>query len=100
MARSWPMTYSSICFLISAGSGMANRVVFGFFSFVFFGNDVVAELDAFVADVYSGTGDEFFHLVLAFAAKRTQQVGTFVSTAFAHTVRPPQASGVFPAWYW
>ena len=69
--------------------------LFGFFFFVFFGNNVVAELDALIADVDSGSGDELFHFALAFAAKRTQQVGTFVSTAFAHTVRPPQASGDF-----
>ena len=36
----------------------------------FLANDVVAKLDALVADEHRGTGDQFAHLVLALAAER------------------------------
>jgi hypothetical protein len=37
-------------------------------------NDVVAEVDTFIANVDGGTGDELTHFVTAFPAKRASQV--------------------------
>ena len=46
-----------------------------------FTDDVVAQLDAFVADEHRWTRDQLPHLVLAFAAKRTVQ-GVFCIATF------------------
>jgi hypothetical protein len=45
----------------------------GAFGRHFIANDVVAQLDALVADEHAGTGDELLHLVLALAAKGAVQ---------------------------
>src|SRR5205814_1355168 len=47
------------------------------------GDDVVAELDALVADVHGGPGDELAHIVLALAAERALQR----AVAFARSTR-------------
>jgi hypothetical protein len=39
----------------------------------FFANDVIAQIDAFIADEYGGTGDQLTHFVLAFATERAVQ---------------------------
>src|SRR4029078_7788606 len=51
-------------------------------------NDVVAELDAFVANEHGGAGNELAHLVLTLAAERTVQqlaVVPFAARIVAHT---------------
>jgi hypothetical protein len=55
-----------------------------------FGDYVVAEFDAFVTDVYGRSSDQFFYIILAFAAKRAGKV--FLNyVPSAHLVTP--ASG-------
>jgi hypothetical protein len=45
-------------------------------------DDLVAEVDAFVADVHAGAGDELLHLLLALAAERAlEQVTTVTDTS-------------------
>ncbi len=47
-------------------------------------DDLVAELDALVADVDAGTGDELLHLLLALSAERAlEQVGALPMRAIA-----------------
>src|SRR5208282_3580130 len=50
------------------------------FSFVFLGNDVIAELHAFIADINRRTGNQFFDFILTFSAKRTSELATSVVT--------------------
>src|SRR5207302_1612517 len=50
-------------------------------------NDVVAQLDALVADEHRGAGDEFAHLVLALAAERAVQQFFARRGLFRHGVR-------------
>src|SRR5208282_206938 len=50
------------------------------FSFVFLGNDVIAELHAFIADINRRTGNQFFDFILTFSAKRTPELATSVVT--------------------
>ena len=54
---------------------------------VVLGEDVVAEVDAFVADVDGGTGDELLHLVLALPAERAPEPASLL-TAFRHPPPP------------
>ena len=51
----------------------------------FFADDVVAEFDAFVADVNAGAGDEFSDLVLAFTAERAVENLAVCPLMFAFT---------------
>src|SRR5262249_20944336 len=58
------------------GRGGSERL----FLVAFLGDDVVAEVDALVADVDGGAGDELAHLVLALPAERADEVpATIVS---------------------
>ena len=46
----------------------------------FFGNNVVAQLDALITDIHAGTGDELTNLTLGLSTERTlQQVDRFGS---------------------
>jgi hypothetical protein len=40
----------------------------------FFGDDVVTEIDAFVANINSRTGDQLTNFVLAFSTERTNEI--------------------------
>jgi len=40
-----------------------------------FADDLVAAINALVADVHTWTGDELVHLLLALAAKRAREIG-------------------------
>ena len=44
----------------------------GLGALILLGDDVVAQLNALIADVNRGPGDELLHLALALTAKRTQ----------------------------
>lgn len=59
--------------------------------------DLVAEIDALVADVNAGTGDQLAHLVLRLPAERTLQVGIeFGHRAEAAVLRErPGGSGLW-----
>jgi len=64
----------------------------------FFGNDLVAQIDALVADRHAGTGNELFDLLLALSAKRAGELGSasFAATLLSGadvTVEPPLESG-------
>jgi len=48
-----------------------------FFFFNFLSDDVVAQLDAFIADVNVWTGNQFFDFTLPFAAEAAMQSGVF-----------------------
>ena len=48
----------------------------------FFGEDLIAQIDALVADVHAGTGNELLDLLLALSAKRAGEIG-FASLAAA-----------------
>jgi hypothetical protein len=54
-------------------------------SISFFGNDLVAQIDALVADRHAGTGNELFDLLLALSAKRAGELG---SASFAAALLP------------
>jgi hypothetical protein len=57
-------------------------------------DDLVAELDAFVADVYAGSGDQLLNLLLALSAERTlEQIGAFPNTG--HGRSPSSQGAVF-----
>jgi len=79
-------------YLLFDGRGFRDRHpgLLGLFFFIFFSNDVVTQFDALIADIHSRAGDELFDLALALATKRTQKVGTLVSTALTHIDWPPQ----------
>ena len=49
------------------------------------GDDVVAEVDALVADVDGRSGDELAHLVLTLAAERTDQIAPAIIAVLRHT---------------
>jgi hypothetical protein len=50
----------------------------------FFGNNIFAQFDTLVADIYSRTCNQFFYFVLGFAAKRaTQLTGLIVMLTHA-----------------
>src|SRR5690606_10504433 len=53
-------------------------------------DDVVAQVDAFVADEYGGTGNQFAHFVLAFAAERAieQLAGVLAVAGVSHSIDP------------
>src|SRR5690606_8569208 len=57
-----------------------------------FFDDVVAELNAFVADVDTGTGDKSRHLILILAAKRAFQLPFFIGE-FEHRASPSAPFG-------
>src|SRR5690606_28803336 len=61
----------------------------------FFANDVVAQLDAFIADEYRRAGDQLAHLVLGLAAEAAVEGALAVGTAeFGHIlVHLPRAGG-------
>ena len=40
----------------------------------FFGEDLIAQIDALVTDIHTGTGDELFDLLLALSAKRAGEI--------------------------
>ena len=42
--------------------------------FTFLFQDVIAQVHAFVTDVYGRAGNEFAHLILVFTAKRTDKL--------------------------
>src|SRR5215472_3827286 len=48
----------------------------------FFGEDLIAQIDALVADIHAGTGNELFDLLLALPAKRAGEI-SFASPAAA-----------------
>jgi len=55
-------------------------------------DDLVAQLDAFVANVHTGTGDQLLHLLLALATEGTfEQISTLTYTSHA---RPPPGLGL------
>ena len=56
--------------LISRGRGSLLRSVLSLLFLYFFANDVVAQLDTFVADEDGGSGDQLADFVLALAAER------------------------------
>src|SRR5581483_999818 len=57
-------------------------------------DDLVAEVDALVADVHAGAGDELLHLLLALPAERAlQQVRV---SQPPHAPKPPEPSGRAP----
>ncbi len=44
-------------------------------------DDLVAQVDAFIADVHTGTSDQLLHLLLTLSAERTlQQIATISDT--------------------
>ena len=45
----------------------------------FFFDDLIAQLNAFVANVYSRTCDELFYLFLSFSAKRAFELALFIA---------------------
>ncbi len=47
----------------------------------FFGEDLIAQIDALVADVHAGTADELFDLLLALSAKRAGEISLASSAA-------------------
>src|SRR5688572_4729333 len=59
------------------------------FLFPLLGDDVVAELDALVADVDGGPGDELAHIVLALAAERALQRPVAFARPTRHARRAP-----------
>ena len=63
--------------------------------------DHVAEMDALVADVHPGTGDELGDLILTFPAKRTANsaslsvaITVFVLKHVSTSVSPPAGGGI------
>ena len=57
-------------------------------------DDLVAQFDAFVADVNPGAGDELLHLLLAFATERAlEQIGALTNTSH---FPPPSGFGRSP----
>jgi hypothetical protein len=68
-------------------------------------DDVVAELDALVADVHGGAGDELADIVLALAAERALQRPSALARPGRHlvypTARPPPRLGLpsLTAWW-
>ena len=48
----------------------------------FFGDDLIAQINALVADIHAGTGNELFDLLLALSAKRAGRIN-FASFAAA-----------------
>ena len=78
MARSWPTTYAveEVVDLVRLGQ-LGEADLFGLGELLF--DDLVAELDALVADVHAGTGDQLLDLLLRLAAEAAlQQLGSFV----------------------
>ena len=61
-----------------------------------FGDDVVAEPDALVADVDGGAGDELLHLLLRFAAEGAVQVAVLVVVPSAFQCWPRVVSPPIP----
>jgi hypothetical protein len=60
-----------------------------------FANDVVAELDTFVADEHGRSGDELAHLVLRLAAERAIERALGVAAAeLGHSIHPLRAGRV------
>jgi hypothetical protein len=53
-----------------------------------FRDDVVAEVDALVADVHRGPGNQLPHLVLALSAERADQVAGPVVAVLGHASSP------------
>jgi hypothetical protein len=52
----------------------------------FFLNDLVAKLNAFIADIDTGPGNELAHLLLALSAERTlQQIGALANPSHMET---------------
>jgi hypothetical protein len=47
----------------------------------FFGEDLIAQIDALVADIHPGTGNELFDLLLALSAKRAGEISLASSAA-------------------
>ena len=70
--------------------GLEDLPVALFFAFlaVFLAYNFVAELDALVADIDGGAGNEFLDLILAFAAEGAQEVVIGI-VVFAHGPYPP-----------
>jgi hypothetical protein len=50
-----------------------------------FGDNIVAQVDAFVADVDGRASDEFPYFVLAFATERTDQVAWTIIPMSGHS---------------
>jgi hypothetical protein len=62
------------------------------FLFEFFGDDIVAEFDALVADIDRRASDKLLHLVLALAAERANQISPSVVLPPGHRNPPPPRS--------
>jgi hypothetical protein len=56
----------------------------GFIVIAFLRNNVIAEIDAFIADVNSRTGDEFPDLILALSTERADEISRSVFTVLCH----------------
>ena len=63
----------------------------GLFLLIFFLDDLVAQLDALIADVYRRAGDELLDLILALAAEGTDQIRTLAVSFLGHIKKPPSA---------
>ncbi len=50
-----------------------------------FGDDVVAQVDAFIANVNGRTRDQLANLVLAFSAKRADEISRSVFPVLCHS---------------
>ena len=72
------------------GLGNVRALASGILLSVFLGDDVVAELDAFVADVHRGAGDQLADFLLALPAEGTRQVAVVV--ALLHDFSPEGAA--------
>jgi hypothetical protein len=82
------MTYSSSTFLISCGLGSLSRALSAVLELL--ADDVVAQLDAFVADEHRGAGDQLADFVLALPAERAiQELAVVVTVAGIFSHRGP-----------